>query len=392
MFHIIAELLLVFPYSSATGLLMPQRPRSRIQSTAARQWQRERAASQTRESGHFARDHTNPESSGATLRRLARSLLAGSPDDRERTCRDFLCATLVSGDLKDHVTAQVDRGPLVLLYQCLVTPPHRPSKRKVFRLAKEFYMERRRVRSIPRRDLKRNGVIMKTKAFVFSRFRLPDPESQSEMSRLEMLIARLIQSEKAHFPAVASAMDAVKPILQTYNRTTKEFKNYLLGVDGRPLAPDTLSDVPATSNGQANAQPENNRSGNLDSSNTQEPLIPLTPEDMLYVQTIECTASNNKEYILLKRILSNKEEDLMLCLGDLFAKHAQKNNQDQELTTVEKAIVGYCSESQPEKREQIRMYLNQFLACCVQIRKALRKDLHRDAGHHPSDAELCLTD
>lgn len=113
---------------------------------------------------------------------------------------------------------------------------------------------------------------------------------------------------------------------------------------------------------------------------------------MLYVQRIECTASNNKEYILLKRILSNKEDDLMPCLGHLFAKHAQTNNEDQELTTVEKSIVGYCSESQPEKREQIRMYLNEFLVCCVQIRKALRQDLHRDVGHHPSDAELGLTD
>lgn len=264
MFHFIAELLLVLPSPSATGLLIPQRPRSRIQSTAARQWQREQAASQNRESGHFARDHTNPGSSEATLRRLARSLLAGSPDDGERTCREVFCATLVSGDLKDHVPAQVDRGPLVQLYQCLVSPPHRPSKRKVFRLAKEFYMDRRRVRSIPRRDLKRNCLIVKRQAFVFSHFRLPDPESQSEMSRLEMLIARLIQSGKAHFSTVASAMDAVKPILQTYNRTTKEFTNYPLGLDGGPSATDTLSEVPAASSGQANARPENNSSGNLE--------------------------------------------------------------------------------------------------------------------------------
>ena len=201
----------------------------------------------------------------------------------------------------------------------------------MFCLAKEFYMDRRRVRSIPRRDLKGNGVIVRTEAFVFSRFRLPDPESQSEMSHPEMLIARLIQSEKAHFPTVTSAMDADKPILQTYNRTKKDFKNYPLGVDGGPSATDTLSDVPAASSRQANAQPETHRSGNLDSSNIQEPLIPLNPEDMLYVQRIEFTASNNKEYLLLKRILSNKEEDLMPCLEHLFAKHAQKTIRTKSL-------------------------------------------------------------
>lgn len=309
--------------------------RQREPSAAERMRRHAQSTIQQRRRGRFARNSTNPGASVSTIYFQHQARLVNTPDDRDRNCREAIEAFLVPGEPKDFIPAHVDEGPLVQLIGLILREAHCPNKRTVFRLSKDFYIDRRRLRYLSRRNIRRNGSLVRSHAAVFPRYRIPNVNSPSEMFCIRSLLLRLIERNVCRFPDADAAIASIVPILRTYNIETQEFSNFPPLLSSVQPSSDSsspseqLQSLPRVSPRENTPRAQPIFSGstqiitNLDTvpeSDVTE-LSANNATDMIYVFRVDATAQEDKEYILLKRILGHVQDDLMPCLGSLLARN-----------------------------------------------------------------------
>ena len=118
----------------------------------------------------------------STRLRNARRKRLEPPEQHRKNVSACVKALLCPGRDRDYLPATANHRPLIDIIQEILKPKHSIAVRFICGVAKEEYLKRTKRRAVPRRDIKRNDVIVKARAYVFLNIRLPNPAIQGTLS------------------------------------------------------------------------------------------------------------------------------------------------------------------------------------------------------------------
>lgn len=101
------------------------------------------------------------------------------------------------------------------------------------------------------------------------------------------------------------------------------------------------------------------------------------------MKRVEATAMDDKDSVLLKRVLSYGQEDYMPCLGNLLSRIITSIGNGNPLTNFKQAIVLFCGEQDLGKRYAMRKHLEAFVRCFIRMRTYHKLPLMEHIGYHP---------
>lgn len=184
-----------------------------------------RARQQHRLHGRFTSDPSRPGRSASTTDRMIRMERQNRKSICERNVAQLVDAVMCKGSRFDFVPSSVE-GPLTAIVDMVLKPQFRVPSRMVPAIAKKVYLERTERRTVPRRNILKNGEIVKRRVAVFSDMRFPRMDVPPSLERLIDLLMRFDEAGTLQDESVAACMNRLSAVFNSYDPSKCEYEGY----------------------------------------------------------------------------------------------------------------------------------------------------------------------
>lgn len=184
-----------------------------------------RARLQHRHHGRFVPDPARPGMSASTNERAIRH----ERQRRKSTCRQnvwrIVSAVLKEGERGDFVPSSAD-GPLTKIVDMILLPQFRVPSRMVPAIARDVYLQKSHRHSVPRRNIRKHGAVVKKRVAVFAGMRLPCTDTPVSLISLRSLLTQLHDDGMLRSNSVEECIQQLFPVFDSYDADTHEYDGY----------------------------------------------------------------------------------------------------------------------------------------------------------------------
>lgn len=184
-----------------------------------------RARQQHRLHGRFTSDPSRPGRSASTTDRMIRMERQTHKLVCERNVWQVVDVVMCKGSKFDFIPSSVD-GPLTTVVDMILKPQFRVPTRMIPAIAKRVYLERTSRKTVPRRNIQKNGKIVKRRAAVFSDMRFPRMDVSQSLERLMDLLIQLHHVDMLQDESVAACMNRLSMVFSSYDSGKCEYEGY----------------------------------------------------------------------------------------------------------------------------------------------------------------------
>lgn len=184
-----------------------------------------RARQQHRLHGRFTSDPSHPGRSASTTDRMIRMERQTHKLVCERNVWQVVDVLMCRGSKFDFIPSSVD-GPLTAVVVMVLKPQFRVPTRMIPAIAKKVYLERTERKTVPRRNIQKNGEIVKRRVAVFSDMRFPRMDVSASLERLMDLLIQLHHVDMLQDESVAACMNRLSMVFNSYDPSKCEYEGY----------------------------------------------------------------------------------------------------------------------------------------------------------------------
>lgn len=279
---------------------------------------------------------------------------------RERIASEILRHFVVVGERADFIPVSVGKGPLPEIMEGTLSADHLVGKRCLFSLIKTAYLTERKLKVLPRRDVKRGNIVQRH-VRILARRRLPDFSRPDEQNAVKRLLLRLRRSGHLIGQSVEHVLVNVGVIVSTYDHVSHTYSYF----------PEQPSNLPATG-------------GQASSTHSVARTLPQTQllDDDVYASRVLATALSDKQYSALKIVLVDTASKSSIARVWLARRNRDGGNA-VALTHLENMLCKFCAEDDADKHTMLRMRLVQLLKATIELRRSRKLPLFEDDGFWP---------
>lgn len=184
-----------------------------------------RARQQHRLRGRFISDPSRPGNSASTTERLIRLERQRHKQACERNVSQLVAAVMCKGGRFDYVPSSAD-GPLSAIVNMVLKPQFRVPTRMIPAIARQVYLDRTERKTVPRRNIVKNGEIVKRRVTVFSTMRFPTTDAPQSLMRLFDLLIQMKEADMLQDDSVQVCMERLNTVFNSYDASKCEYEGY----------------------------------------------------------------------------------------------------------------------------------------------------------------------